>query len=85
MKNQYHLATWMVGLVCVAAFAAASAAADEAVLKEFLARQIVNSDVVMAQVESFCEDRVRRMPEVTSVKKWEKYAKRLRRECAAYA
>jgi len=83
MKNQYHLAAWMVGLVCVAAFVAATASAspeDEAVLGEFLTREIVSSDLVMTQVESFCEDRVRRMPEVTSVKKWEKYAKRLRRD-----
>jgi len=80
MKNQYHLRAWKAGLVCVAAFVAASAAADEAVLKEFLARQIVSSDVVMTQVESFCEDRVRRMPEITSLKEWDKYAKRLRRD-----
>ena len=83
MKNQYHLTARMVGLVCVAAFAAGAASAspeDEAVLGEFLARQIVASDLVMNQVESFCEDRVRRMPETTSLKKWEKYAKRLRRD-----
>lgn len=80
MKNEYHLTVRMVGLVCVAAFASASAATDEAVLKGFLAREIVSSDVVMTQVESFCEGRVRRMPEITSLKEWQKYAKRLRRD-----
>ena len=80
MKNQYHLAAWKAGLVCAAAFTAVSVAADEPVLKKFLAREIVSSDVVMGQVESFCEDRVRRMPEITSLKEWKKYAKQLRRD-----
>ncbi|MBN2269246.1 MAG: acetylxylan esterase, partial [Sedimentisphaerales bacterium] len=83
MKNRYHLTIRMVGLACVAAFVGAAASAepaDQAALGEFLARQIVSPELILDQVESFCEDRVRRMPEVTSVREWEKYAKRLRRE-----
>ncbi|HLB73551.1 MAG TPA: hypothetical protein VJJ98_05995 [Sedimentisphaerales bacterium] len=83
MKNQFHLPVRMIGLVFVAAFVAAAASAspeDQAALGEFLARQIVSPDLVLNQVERFCEDRVRRMPETASVREWEKYANRLRRD-----
>ena len=83
MKNQICLMAQMVVLVCIGTIIAAAASAspgDQTVLGEFLARQIVSPDLVLNQVEGFCDARVRRMPEVTSVKEWEKYANRLRRD-----
>jgi hypothetical protein len=54
--------------------------ADEATLREFLTRQIISPDLVLMEVERFCDIRVPRMPRVTSVEEWEKHAEQLRRD-----
>jgi len=83
MKSQPHLTFRKAGLGCVVAFVAAVAPAslaDEATLHGYLERQIVSPNVVMMDVERFCDTRVPPMPQVTSVEEWEEYAKRLRRD-----
>ena len=82
MKNQPNLAVRkVVGFVVAFVVAVATAlAADEATLRGFLDRQIVSPDLVMMEVERFCDIRVPRMPTVNSVKEWEKHAKQLRRD-----
>lgn len=82
MKNQPNLAVRkVVGFVVAFVVAVATAlAADEATLRGFLDRQIVSPDLVMMEVERFCDIRVPRMPTVSSVKEWEKHAKQLRRD-----
>jgi hypothetical protein len=62
-------------------FAVAQAlATDEETLREILGREIISPDLVLKEVEHFCDTRVPRMPAVNSVKEWEKHAKRLRRD-----
>ncbi|MHC4632885.1 MAG: alpha/beta hydrolase family protein, partial [Planctomycetota bacterium] len=71
----------MKNRVAVLVFAVAQAlATDEEVLREILGREIVSPDLVLKEVEHFCDIRVPRMPAVNSVKEWEKHAKRLRRD-----
>jgi hypothetical protein len=82
MKNQPNLALRKVA-GCIVAFVVVVApilSADEAVLSEFLTRQIVSPNLVMMEVERFCDIRVPRMPQVTSVKEWEKHAEQTRRD-----
>jgi dienelactone hydrolase len=82
MKKQTHLVVRnIVGTVAAFVIAVApTLLADEAVLREFLSRQIISPDLVMMEVERFCDTRVPRMPRVTSVEEWEKHAKQLRRD-----
>jgi hypothetical protein len=82
MKNQPNLAVRKV-MGCVVVFVLAIAPtlpADEATLREFVTRQIISPDLVMMEVERFCDIRVPRMPRVTSVEEWEKHAEQLRRD-----
>ncbi len=82
MKNQPNLAVRkVVGfVVAFVVVVATTLAADETTLRGFLGRQIISPDLVMMEVERFCDIRVLRMPAVSSVKEWEKHAKQLRRD-----
>jgi len=82
MKNHPNLVVRKVaGRVVALVIAIAPALqADEATLREFLTRRIVSPDLVMKEVERFCDIRVPRMPKVTSVEEWEKHAEQLRRD-----
>lgn len=83
MKNTIHPVMHIFVSVCIAPIIAGAASVPtevQAAVGEFLARQIVSPDLVLKEVERFCEDRVQRMPELTSVKEWEKYANQLRRD-----
>ncbi|MFH1266416.1 MAG: acetylxylan esterase, partial [Planctomycetota bacterium] len=64
----------------ILAGAAPLQAADQAELKAFLDREIVGSVLPMAEVERYCDERVPRMPEVSSVAEWEAEANRIRAE-----
>ena len=80
MRNRYHLIACSIGLICVAALAAAADQSEKNPLEELLAHKIIQPELVQTQVENFCDKRVRRMPEPMSLKRWQKYEKNLRRE-----
>ena len=82
MKNQSNFPLWKVsGYIMVFVVAVApTLLADEAVVREFLSRRIISPDLVMIEVERFCDIRVPRMPQVNSVKEWEAHAEQLRRD-----
>ncbi|MHC4316533.1 MAG: alpha/beta hydrolase family protein, partial [Planctomycetota bacterium] len=83
MNNQLNPTGRKVRLLCAAVLVFAvtvTQAADKDTLREFLGREIVSSELVMKEVEHFCDIRVPRMPKVSSVKEWERHAKQVRRD-----
>ena len=83
MKNRFHWVARKVSsgwIVILAAAVVPTLSADEATLHELLARQIIAPDIVMEEVERFCDTRVPRMPQLTSVEQWEQYTEKLRRD-----
>ncbi|MFV1968000.1 MAG: alpha/beta hydrolase family protein [Pirellulaceae bacterium] len=57
-----------------------STAADEVAVRDALEHQIVSPELVMMEVEHFCDTRVPRMPAVTSLEPWKKHAETLRQD-----
>jgi len=59
---------------------AAEADWHDADLKALLSREILDADLVLNEVQDFCEARVVRMPEVTTADAWQAEADRMRQQ-----
>jgi hypothetical protein len=77
----------LVVLAVIASFFVASvsgaADADRQAIETWLAKPVVGQSLPLAEVQRFCEGRVVRMPQVSTVAQWEAEAKRLREETLA--
>ena len=75
---RFHLG-WLATVITFIALSAL-AADDLRVVQALLRQSIIGPDVALAEVQSFTEGRVPRMPEVKSVAEWESVATQLRRD-----
>ncbi len=77
----HHLLRVLIFVLCVSP--AALWADEKADLKELLGKAILGKDTALKEVQEFCEARIPKMPEVTSLKDWERTAEQLRRDVLA--
>lgn len=75
-RQRYRLLPCLV----IGALTANAARADEAWIKQWLAKPILAPDTPQVEVEKYCEERVPRMPEVSTLEQWEQHANRLRED-----
>ncbi len=73
-----RLHTVCLAIVVVLVRADASSAIDEENIKLLLGRAIIGTETTLAEVQSFTEDRVPRMPECETLKEWEEIAAKIR-------
>jgi dienelactone hydrolase len=71
-------------LACLLTLAGVLASAgDSSPIEQFLRREIIGTNLALAEVQAFTESRVPLVPEAKSATEWEKVADRLRRETLA--
>src|SRR5262245_12865965 len=71
--SRFHLG-WVVGLIV----AAPALAADKSPVEVLLAKEVVTPRTSLMETQEYLEGRVPRMPQLSTLQEWEKYANRLR-------
>jgi hypothetical protein len=69
---------WFVILSLALLPAARVDGAEQAVIEKLLKQQIIDAELPLAEVQDFCEQRVPRMPALTTKEAWEKAANKMR-------
>ena len=57
-----------------------SQADGETTLQEWLARPVIGTQLPMDEVQKFTEEHIPRMPELSSVRAWERHKRRIRKQ-----
>jgi dienelactone hydrolase len=77
MIHRNARATWLLTIILLC-LSAPARSADRAQIQSWLEREIIGSDISLAEVQWYCDERVPAMPVVENLAQWEAEADRIR-------